>query len=142
MKNLFFILMISVALSCDNDSDTEPQVNDMIGFWSRETVYLNEVNSNEYVDFLNDGTNFLDLREDKVFHRAYDIGTWNLSGYTLTLDRDESSGFNDWEYKILTFSKDFLVLEVKLVEGKYCCGFDEFADDEIITIREVYRKQN
>lgn len=142
MKNLFFILMISVALSCDNDSDTEPQVNDMIGFWSRETVYLNEVNSNEYVDFLNDGTNFLDLREDKVFHRAYDIGTWNLSGYTLTLDRDESSGFNDWEYKILTFSKDFLVLEVKLVEGKYCCGFDEFADDEIITIKEVYRKQN
>jgi hypothetical protein len=142
MKNLFVILTICVALSCDSDSDTEPRASDLIGFWSRETVYLNEVNSNEYVDFLNNGTNFLDLREDKVFHRAYDIGTWNISGYTLTLDRDEDTGFSDWEYKILAFSKDFLMLEMKLVESKYCCGFDAFADDEIITIKEIYRKQN
>jgi hypothetical protein len=142
MKNLFFILIICVALSCDRDSDAEPQVADMIGFWSRETVYLNEVNSNEYVDFLNNGTNFLDLKEDKIFHRAYDIGTWQLSGSTLILDRDELSGYADWEYKIVAFSQDFLMLEIKLVEGKYCCGFDEFADDEIIRIREVYRKQN
>lgn len=141
MKNLFLILTISVALSCSNDSDVEPQINDMIGFWSRETVYLNEVNSNEYVDFLNDGTNFLVLREDKMFHRAYDIGTWNLSGYTLTLDREEATGFNDWEYRIISFSKDFLILEIKLVEGKYCCGFEAFAEDEVITIREVYRKK-
>jgi len=58
----------------------------------------------------------------------------------LTLDRDEPSGYQDWEYKIVAFSKDFLVLELKLVEGKYCCSFDEFADDEIITIKEVYRR--
>jgi hypothetical protein len=142
MKNLFFILAICLVLSCDNESDQQPNANDIIGFWSRETVYLNDVNSNEYVDFLNNGTNFLDLKEDKIFYRAYDIGTWQLSGRTLTLDRDEPSGYEDWEYKILTFSEDFLMLEVKLVEGKYCCGFDEFADDDIITIRELYRKQN
>jgi hypothetical protein len=140
MKNLFFILVICVVMSCDNDSDDQPSAQDLIGFWSRETVYLNEVNSNEYVDFLNNGTNFLDLKEDKIFHRAYDLGTWRLSGYTLTLDRDEPSGYQDWECKIVAFSKDFLVLELKLVEGKYCCSFDEFADDEIITIKEVYRR--
>ena len=142
MKTPFFILAICLVLSCDSESDHQPNANDVIGFWSRETVYLNEINSNEYVDFLNNGTNFLDLKEDWVFHRAYDIGTWKLSGNTLTLDRDEPSGYEDWEYKILAFSEDFLMLEVKLVEAKYCCGFDEFADDEVITIREVYRKQN
>jgi hypothetical protein len=89
MKNLFFILAICLVLSCDNESDQQPNANDIIGFWSRETVYLNDVNSNEYVDFLNNGTNFLDLKEDKIFYRAYDIGTWQLSGRTLTLDRDE-----------------------------------------------------
>lgn len=139
MKNILFIIAIGVAVSCDNDADEQPDINDVIGFWSRETVYLNEVNSNEYVDFLNNGTNFLDLKEDKIFHRAYDLGTWRLSGHTLTLDR-EPAGYEDWEYRIVSFSKDFLVLELKLVESKYCCSFDAFADDEIITIKEVYRR--
>lgn len=142
MKNLFFIMAIGLLLSCDNESDEQPNDNDIIGLWSRETVYLNEVNSSEYVDFLNNGTNFLYLKEDKVFHRAYDIGIWRLSGRILTLDRNEPSGYEDWEYEILAFSEDFLMLEVKLVESKYCCSFDEFADDEIISIREVYRRQD
>lgn len=142
MKNILFVLVIGVVFSCDNNSDEPPNANDIIGIWSRETVYLNEVNSNEYVDFLNNGTNFLHLKEDMIFYRAYDLGTWRLSGYTLTLDRDEPSGYEDWEYRIVAFSQDFLVLEVKLVEGKYCCGFDAFADDKVITIKEVYKRKD
>jgi hypothetical protein len=136
---LKLLLPCLVLLSCDTSSDLKPSI---LGFWSRETVYLNGVNSVEYVDFLNNGTNFLELKADETFARAYDLGRWNLSGHTLTLDRDAPLPQADWSYGVIRLWNDELVVEIKLTEGQYCCGFDEFDDDEIITIREVYKRLN
>ena len=48
--------------------------NAILGFWSRETVYLDGVNSNEYVDFLNGGTNFLHIKRTKPLHGLMTMG--------------------------------------------------------------------
>jgi hypothetical protein len=139
--NLFILAICLATFSCDDPSDNTNLDDSLIGFWSVETVYLNGVNSLEYVDFLNGG-NFLEIKEDNTFQRAYEFGTWSRSNLTLTLDRDENTGRGDWAYRILKQTKMSLVLETKLKEGEYCCGFPQFDDDEIITIREVYKKVN
>jgi hypothetical protein len=140
MKKKLFILCLSFAvLSCDPNSDViEP--NSLIGFWNRETVYLNGVNSIEFVDFLNGG-NYLEMKEDRTFSRAYDNGNWNQSNRTLSLERSVNSGMGDWTYKIIDVTKDVLTLEIKLTESQYCCGFDAFDENEIITILEIYKRQ-
>ena len=142
MKNLLIIAMCISFLSCDNNTALTTQPDSIVGLWSREIVYLNGVNSNEYVDFLNNGTNFLNLYKDKSFSRAYDNGTWRVLNDTLKLKRDLNSGMGDWTYKIIDHTKSSLTLETKLTEGQYCCGFDQFTDTEIITIKEVYKKGN
>jgi len=143
MKNYPLMLIICALLTgCDSGSDPAFNAEQLLGFWSRETVYLNGVNSNAYVDFLNGGTNFLDIKRDKTFSRAYDNGSWALFDEALVLDRMESNGRGDWKYKIIHRSAGDLVLEIKLTGGQYCCGFDAFAEDEVITIREVYKRLN
>jgi hypothetical protein len=139
-KRLLFLVIGYAALSCENEYDECTHAESIVGFWSRETVYFNGVNSVEYVDFLNNGTNYLELKDDNTFARAYDNGTWQLTGKSLKLDRDETSGLSDWNYAIVEVTKNSLTLEVKLNEGQYCCGFDEFDDSEIIIIKEVYKK--
>jgi len=141
-KQVALLTLCFAALSCDTSSDSTPSTTSILGFWSRETVYLNGVNSIEYVDFLNDGTNFLNIKKDKTFERAYDNGSWNLSNKTLALNRNESSGLIDWTYEVIEHSANSLILEIKLTESQYCCGFDSFTDNEIITIREVYIRLN
>lgn len=134
------ILVLLTGLSCDRK---DPIVtNPIIGMWERETVYLNGVNSAQYVDFLNNETNFLQIKPDKTFMRAYDNGVWNMSDKVLTLDRDEKTGMMDWHYKIVDRACNSLTLEMKLTEGQYCCDFDSFAKDEVITITEVYKRTN
>jgi hypothetical protein len=143
MKTRLFLLIICCStFSCENRVDFDIKADSLIGFWSRETVYLNGVNSAEYVDFLNDGNGFLEIKEDQGFSRPYDLGVWHLSGRILTLDRDESTGMGDWSYKILEVSPKKFVLEISLTEGQYCCGFDAFTSDEVIVIKEVYSKLN
>ncbi|MEJ1239704.1 hypothetical protein WBG78_16325 [Chryseolinea sp. T2] len=138
-KQLAVLALLYAAMSCDKDSDATPTEDAMLGLWNREIVYLNGTNSDQIWDNLN-GTNHLQFNRDKTFGRAYEIGHWVLSGKSLTLDRDESTGGRDWIYDIIENSKDKLVLEIKLRESEYCCDFDAFSDTEIITIREVYRK--
>lgn len=140
-KQLISFAVFLTAISCDTSQEQTTEIDLIQGFWSRETVYLNGENSNKYVDFLNDGTNFLHIKQDKTFARAYDMGLWDLSHQTLTLDRNESTRMIDWTYIITELSNDKLILETKLTEGQYCCGFDAFTDNEIITITEVYKRQ-
>src|SRR6187549_1975069 len=115
-KQLALLTLCFAVLSCDTGSDLTQNTNSILGFWSRETVYLNGVNSSQYVDFLNGDTNFLNIKKDKTFERAYDLGHWNLYNKTLTLDREDSSGIADWTYKVIQYSGDKLILEIKLPE--------------------------
>ncbi|HYG02337.1 MAG TPA: hypothetical protein VD927_07815 [Chryseosolibacter sp.] len=141
MKTKLSLLILSLlTLSCDHSADEVKNSDAIVGFWSRQSVYLNGVNSNEHADFLNGGTNHLHIRKDNTFGRAYDNGTWLLSDGMLVLDRIESGGFADWTYKIVHHLNDSLVLDTQLTEGEYCCDFPSFAEDEVITIREVYKK--
>jgi hypothetical protein len=126
-------------ISCDN-TDVKVQENSIVGFWHRETVYLNGINSAEYFDLLN-GTSFLSIKSDNTFDRPYDFGTWLRSDNTFTLKRSYS-GIGEWEYTIIEETKTTLVIEMQLNESEYCCGFDEFDDNEIITIKEVYKRIN
>ncbi len=135
---LCIVVICFAVLACDNSADINIRPDSITGFWSREMVYLNGVNSVEYVDFLNGGTNFLEIKNDHTFSRAYDNGTWHLSNVVIKLERGGAS--LDWTYKIIEYSKENLILEIKLTEGQYCCGFDAFSENEIITIKEVYKK--
>ena len=141
-KQLAILAICFAALSCDNNSDSDISPDTIIGFWSRETVYLNGVNSIAYVDFLNGGTNYINIKNDNTFDRAYDIGVWDLCNNTLTLKRDENTGSANWTYKIISHTGTNLILEMRLNESQYCCDFDSFNDSEIITIKEVYKKIN
>jgi hypothetical protein len=138
-KQLGFLAFCLLAVSCDTSSDLTP--TSIYGFWVIETVYLNGENSIKYVDYLNNGGNHLNIKEDKTFGRNYDLGYWYFYDNTLILHRDESSGFKDWTYKLIELSGDKLVLE-RLEESQHCCNFDSFTENEIITIREVYKRMN
>lgn len=139
-RQLLFLLICCAGLSCEEEQNNCPDAGKLVGIWSRETVFLNGVNSAAYVDFLNNGTNFLDLKTNKSFARAYDNGTWRLSGRLLKLERDATSGIGDWTYDILSLTETSLTLETRMNESQYCCGFEAFSDNEIIAIKEVYSR--
>ena len=134
---LFAIICLAVT-SCDDTADIH-NTEALVGFWALETVYMNDVNSAAYIDFLNGG-NYLHLKKDKTFTRVYDTGTWVACGNTLKLKRDERTGLGDWTYKILERSNDNLVIEIKRTLEQYCCGSKLFMANELITFKEVYNK--
>lgn len=137
MKQLCALLLLVICF-CACEQDSEPKMKDLVGLWNIETVYFNDVNSDQYADFLNGG-NHLELTADNTFLRAYDWGNWSSSGSTLTLHRP-SHLRGDWKYTIVSSSRSRLVLEMKLSVPDYCCGFDEFGKDEIVVIREEYSR--
>jgi hypothetical protein len=136
---LLFAAFFLLALSCDSDTETKIDQAKLVGLWNLETVYLNGVNSDEQTDILN-GNNFLELKPNLTFERAYDPGFWSINGKILKLDRGEGTRV-DWTYRVISQDNHNLVLEMKLREGDYCCNFDHFESDEVITIREVYKRQ-
>lgn len=84
---------------------------------------------------------YLGLVEGGEYFGVYMTGTWALQGKNLQIHR----AFMDpdaelWNYEVVGFSNDRLILEIRLTESQYCCDFEEFASDEVITIREIYKR--
>lgn len=134
-----FIIVIGcfLASSCENnDLNPYPRPEAIIGSWRSEAVYLNEVKS----DFFSRGSLLFFIKEDNSFNKLYLNGTWNLQGHTLRIERGAEWGLEDWVYQVVDYSDNMLTLELRLTEGQYCCDFDEFEENEIITIREVYSR--
>lgn len=142
MRIFLFASALCIAMSCDyHNAESIVESNALIGTWQTENVFLNGVNSNVHVDFLNDGIN-LAIKEDRSFYRNYWHGQWELNQYELVLKNQLDVKSTRWRATVLEVSKDRLVLEFNLTEGEYCCDFTAFDESEVITIREVYRRSN
>ena len=136
MKKIILMLLICIAtLSCNNN---EPELTSPLGFWLLQRVDLNGINAVR-TDFTM--ANYLDIKDDKTLSRCYDRGKWGLADHALTIDWD-SPGGTDWTYKIIDQTQNTLTLQVELTESQYNYDFNEFSDDEIITITEFYKKTN
>jgi hypothetical protein len=140
MRRLSILLAVCFGvLSCDEDNVTTVRPEAIIGSWRSETVYLNGVNSEQYVDWLNTGSVFI-IKDDNTYARNYVWGNWRLCNEELKLEANADMGMADWKYKIIEHTEDRLTLELNLTESQYCCNFDSFTDAEVITIKEVYKR--
>lgn len=134
---LLLVATVFACISCCDDDESEIKSDSLHGLWNLEKVTIAGTNTIEYD---NSPANFLQLDGDKKFSRAYESGNWILKGRNLTLDRDETFGMVDWSYQIISITNTGLVVEMQLIESEYRWNFESFADDELLTIREVYAK--
>ncbi|MFY0605923.1 MAG: hypothetical protein JXR10_04355 [Cyclobacteriaceae bacterium] len=141
MKRLYFriVLLLTIGLSGCSDESTEITPELMIGGWNLDEVVINGLNGSEINDWISNST-ALGLDSTLMYYRNYVTGNWSLEGDKLILDpADRLSGFY-WEYEILTVTSKQLKMKIELTESQYCCDFEQFGDNELLTIVETYSR--
>lgn len=118
--------------SCSN-STIEPE--ELLGSWNLTNVYINGTDYSE-----NHSSHILNFEMNGDYYRTYVTGTYNLDEKNLTLYPNDFIGIEDWEAKIVTLTDQQLVIKLQMTEQNYMAGFEEFADDEVLTIIERYVK--
>lgn len=144
MKALnFLIVTISVLglFSCEKPEGVNIDQRLIIGTWRLEEVTFNGIDGKDINDWISNST-VLDIGEHGRYYRNYDRGTWSLDKDKLILDSsyDDVSSLTR-EYRILKLTDDILKVQITLTEGQYCCDFEEFESEELLTITETFVKE-
>lgn len=140
MKQVIIIILLLFTwfTSCTRESNkTAYDKNQLIGVWGLNAVTFNEVDGKDINDRISNST-ILSFRDKDFFYRNYIHGSWLLNDTSLRLIPREQTGIATWEYEILEVTADTIKLKIESTEGNYCCNFDAFESDEILTIIETY----
>lgn len=143
MKRETIIILLSFIMftSCSKESDkTTYNQNELIGVWRLNSVTFNEVDGKDINNWVSTNT-ILSLEDNDFFYRNYINGSWELDDTRLKLISKEQPNINTWEYEILEVTDTTIKLKIKSTEGKYCCNFEAFGSDEILTIIETYNRE-
>ena len=141
MKKIKLIISVFlvVLVSACNKAD-EVNFNELIvGVWSSENVNINGIEGTD-INQWSGPSIALNIKEGSEFYRNYLEGDWTLDKSKLTLSPNENIQSIEWNYEILELTESLLKLKIELTEGDYCCDFDQFDEDEVLTIIETYRK--
>lgn len=125
-------------ISCDKTPLITSE--NLVGNWRTESVSFNGVNSSELTTWLNNA-NFMGISSGGSYYRNYTTGTWSVDEDKFTLHPIPELGIQPWTYTIIDYSETSLTLSIELTEGEYCCDFEEFESDEILSITEKYVRQ-
>jgi hypothetical protein len=138
---LLIVICFISTVSCEQKESKLSKVDTTLltGGWNLEEVTFNSIDGTEINEWISNST-VLHLDEDQTYYRNYVSGKWSLEDKKLILNPADDSKFYYWEYGIITLSKTKLEVRIELTESQYCCDFEQFEDDEIITITETYTK--
>ena len=141
MKNINLIigfLLSSIIFSC-NKNDFEDYSELIVGDWTTTNIEINGIDGDEILPNFGNSI-FLSITEDTEYYRNYVSGSWVLNKSTLSLLPIEELQIDDWIYEILDLTENTLKLRIELTKGQYGWGFDQFDEDEILSIVETYSK--
>lgn len=149
MKALnFLIVTISVLglFSCERPEEVNIDQRLIIGDWRLEEVNFNGIDGKDINDWISNST-ILGIGKNGTYYRNYDTGTWSLNKDKLILDSSHDDMADDKtsltrEFKILKLTDNILKLQITLTEGRYCCDFEEFETEELLTITETFVKES
>ena len=145
MKQFLLIILVSslyLFTSCnatEEDVSTilEVEETDILGIWN-----LSEVKLNGEVYDANSGitAHVLSIEENNEYYRTYVNGNWSLNEDQLQfVPSDEQLA--TWNSRIISVDETTLNIEVQLTESDYLWNFEEFDENEMITIQEKYIRQ-
>ena len=124
--------------SCSSPQSESIDTDLVKGTWQLEQVTFNDLDGYQINEWISNST-ILNI-DDNFFYRNYIVGTWSIDRDRLILKPDSALSDFLWDYEILELSANLLELQIILSEGQYCCDFDEFDSDELITITETYMR--
>lgn len=134
---IFLCILFFACNSEELASSLSIEPNDILGDWNLSEVMINGVDGTEYNPSIT--SHFLRFEEDGTFYRTYVIGTWQLDGKTIHTVYEDNPY---WQMNIEHLTVDSLVLNLELTDSDYGYGFEEFATDEILNIKETYLQAN
>ncbi len=134
---LFFLLLGFTSCQKEEAIDEAIAPEALIGNWETHEIIVNGDPNSETSTWLTNNKYWsMSIQEENQFYyRNYISGTWSVEGRQLVFT-------NEWSpsqrFTILDISETSLTLQIQLTEGEYCCGFDEFESDEVLTIVEYF----
>jgi len=137
IKLIISIFLVVLISACNKADENFAEL--IVGAWSSEKVTINGIDGSDINNWSGPSI-ALGIKENNRFYRNFREGTWTLNESKLTLSPNEDDPFNDWNYEILELTESSLKLKIELTESKYCCDFDQFDENEILTIIETYSK--
>lgn len=137
MKKLKLVLTGFVLLFACEKEDKAPDRGLITGTWRLEQVIFNETDGVEINDWISNST-ILNIDANGFYYRNYVGGEWIINNRTLILDPGETMPEFYWEYEVLALSKETLKVRISLTEGQYCCDFDQFEENDVLSITETY----
>ncbi len=138
-KIKFWLVGLVLIFSCEKNEGDIVDQNLLIGNWRLQAVTFNEINGSEINDWISNSTAF-SIGNDGRYYRNYVQGKWIMNNRKLILNPGKFSPNHYWEYEVLDLTKDVLKVRLFLTEGQYCCDFDQFEENEIISIMETYSR--
>lgn len=82
----------------------------------------------------------MDILDDYTYYRNYVVGTWSLDGSALDLNADPDYGMPTWEYEVINVTETQLVVTLHTTMSNYHWGFDEFGENEVVKVLEIYER--
>lgn len=134
MKQLIYILLIVIGAASCGKTDIDLQSADLDGEWWSENAVINGVPASTFLSGNELYPSILGFRNVDEYFLNYSSGT-----YTIEDDKIDLS--NAGVYTILAYQDSLMTLEVRTLAGRLYWDLEGVAADELITLREDYRRR-
>lgn len=136
-KHLFLFSVIGAFLmACTYNPTTSDQ---LIGTWTTKSVTINGTD----IEDINNGnlpSHILNFKSDYTYYRTYVTGTWSCVNNDLTLI-PELEGEGIWHMEILDVNAAELTVKTYRTDIEYGVNLDDYDENEVLEIIEVYSWQ-
>lgn len=135
IQSFILISFIMIFLSCKKNDSV--QLSPITGNWQSKEIYIN----GQLQDVKLSNSTHLSVQEDFQYIRNYTSGTWKLEGNRIEFIPKQELALPSRQYQIVEHSEEILYLEIILTEKEYGWNFEDIAEDEVITVREKFRRK-
>ena len=141
LKSCILIICTLCLFNACGDDTTPIEELDITGPWNLVQIFINGEDGDTYHSSLNTAA-AMEIRDDYTYYRNYIAGTWSLDGSSLDFVPESYYGIPTWEYEVINVTETQLVVVIHTTMGVYGWGLDEFDQNEIVKILEIYERPN
>ncbi len=142
MKNLILFIgsfclffLISCSSSTEEIETLTVEESDILGNYD-----LTEVRVNNVIDPNVSTSHVLSIREGNEYYRTYVTGSWDLNLNQLVFTPTDEF-LNPWNCTIISVDANTIELEMQITETDYLWNLEDYDEDEVVTINEIYTRQ-
>lgn len=143
LSSYVFVFLTICLLLFGSCSRNNIESSMLLGTWRLSKVQFDEVASteiNNWNDWIS-GNTILNLGEGQSYYRNYVSGTWVLSDNQLLLTPRNNLQMDSKMYDVISVTDSVLTLQIHTTDRLYCCNFEEFEDEQILQITEVFIRE-